>query len=133
MSAARILVSGVLVAGGLVLGTFTAAGYLDPQWTQNQLAATARREPASEPKSLSVFRRTRFVSEAVAEQRHPDRPIVRTSTKASPKTSEARAVPGRLTSRPPSKKKAVERARDPPRKAQQTAAQFQWPWQLFGN
>ena len=133
MSAGKILASGLLVAGGLVLGIFTAAGYLDPQWTQNQLAATARREPAGEPKSLSVFRRTRFVSEAVAEQRPPDHPIVTTSTKASPRTPEARPATVRPASKPAPKKKVAERAKDPPPKSQQAAAQFQWPWKLFGN
>ena len=133
MSAARIFVSGVLVAGGLILGAFALTGYLDPQWTQNQLAATARQEPAGEPKSVSVFRRTRFVSEAVAEQRPPDPPLVRTSTKASPKASEVHPATGRPASKPPSKKRVAERAKDPPPKTQQAAAQFQWPWKLFGN
>jgi hypothetical protein len=133
MSVARILVSGVLVAGGLVLGAFSAAGYLDPQWAQNQLAATARREPAGEQKSLSVFRRTRFVSKAVTDQRALDRTPVRVSTKASPKTFEVRPAKGRPASRPPSKKKVIERGKVQPPKAQQTAAQFQWPWKLFGN
>jgi len=133
MSVARILVSGVLVAGGLVLGTFAGAGYLDPQWTQNQLAATAGREPAGEQKSISVFRRTRFVTEAVAEQRRPDPPIVRTSTKANPKTSGARPAAAKPANKPPIKKKMVERGKTQPPKAQQTAAQFQWPWKLFGN
>ena len=121
------------MAGGLVLGTFTAAGYLDPQWTQNQLAATAGREPTGEQKSLGVFRRTRFVSEAVAQQRPADPPIVRTSTKADPKTSDARPATAKPANKSPPKKKVVERAKDPPPKSQQAAAQFQWPWKLFGN
>ena len=42
MSLARLFVSGLLVAGGLILGAFTLHGYLDPQWAQRQaLAASA--------------------------------------------------------------------------------------------
>ena len=40
MAIARLLIAGVMVAGGLVLGAFAALGYLDPNWTQNQLAVS---------------------------------------------------------------------------------------------
>ena len=81
MAIARLLVAGVMVAGGLVLGAFAALGYLDPNWTQNQLASASKRETGAAPKSISAFRRTRFVAtESEAPQRKV--PVVKASNDA---------------------------------------------------
>lgn len=133
MAIARLLVAGVMVAGGLVLGAFAALGYLDPNWTQNQLASASKRETGAAPKSISAFRRTRFVAtESEAPQRKV--PVVKAST--TPKAAEASPVEPKHIVKTAARKKPAERpakavAPQPP--PQQQAAAFQWPWKLFGN
>ena len=63
MSVARLLLSGLLVASGLILGAFTLHGYFDPQWLERQAAAAGQRLPASEAKWVtSVQDRSRVMS-----------------------------------------------------------------------
>ena len=137
MAIARLLVAGVMVAGGLVLGAFAALGYLDPNWTQNQLAAASKREPGAEPKStISTFRRTRFVA-IESEVPQPKAPVVKASTKTTPKAAEASPAEPKHIVKTAARKKVAERpakaAAPQPPQPQQQAAAFQWPWKLFGN
>ena len=63
MSSARLLLSGFLVAGGLILGAFTLHGYFDPQWAQKQGNAASAHETPQEPKAIAAFQtRTKFVA-----------------------------------------------------------------------
>ena len=109
MSLARLFVSGLLVAGGLILGAFTLHGYLDPQWAQRQaLAASAGERPkeprAAEPASAST------------------RPSAATASPAIVKASDTRPV-----AKAPAKKKLAEKPKKPPQQASV------WPWNLFSN
>jgi hypothetical protein len=133
MAIARLLVAGVLVAGGLVLGAFAALGYLDPNWTQNQLAAASKREPASEPKSsISVFRRTRFVA-AEAETPPRSKPLAaKPSSKQPQRAIEPTPVERKHIVKASATRKAAEKPAKQPAQVQQAAA-LQWPWNLFGN
>ena len=133
MSVVRLLLSGVLVAGGLVLGTFTLHGYLDPNWTQSQLAASAAggKPPAvvqSNPKQFP--NRSRFVATDAAAVLKPQkvkagsRPA---ATRAAVKRSARKAAAAQPTVR-----KKIAAKRKPPQ-AQQASLQFPWNWKLFGN
>lgn len=129
MAIARVLVAGILVAGGIVLGAFTALGYLDPEWTQNQLAAAAKREPAAEHKSISAFRRTRFVATESETSPQPKPPLAKAAARSK---TEAAPAERKHFVKTAARKKAADRARESAR-PQQQAAVFQWPWKLFGN
>lgn len=126
MSVARVLLSGVLVAGGLVLGTFAVHGYLDPNWTQSQLAAAAMQDKRSaETRPAAVFpSRSRFVA---ADPPQPK--AVKAAAKPTVKPSEATATAKR---RAAAKRKPVGRGKEPP-PARQASLEFQWPWKLFGQ
>jgi hypothetical protein len=134
MAIARLLVAGVMVAGGLVLGAFAALGYLDPNWTQNQLAAASKREAASEPKSsINAFRRTRFVA-VEAETPPRSKPLaVKPSSKQPQKAAESTPVERKHIVKTAARKKVADRPGKESEQPQQQAAVFQWPWKLFGN
>ena len=71
MSLAKLFLSGLLVAGGLILGAFTLHGYFDPQWAQKQALAASAGERPSEPRAINTFQgSSRFVSSR-AEQPSP--------------------------------------------------------------
>jgi hypothetical protein len=131
MSLVKLFLSGLLVAGGLILGAFTLHGYLDPQWAQRQaLAAGAQerpRQPLRESRTINTFQgRSRFVSKHSEQPAAPavKPPPAATHAAASPveKTSDIRAA------KVPAKKKVAEKPKKPP---QQQASI--WPWNLFGN
>jgi hypothetical protein len=140
MSVGRMLLSGVLVAGGLVLGTFTLHGYLDPSWTQKQLAASAAvSKPAAVVQAIpeQFPSRSRFVaSEPAADVRPPtvkasSRPAATPSAVRQPDTKTAAAKPSAKTA---IKKKVADKPKQPPAPpAQQASLQFPWNWKLFGN
>ncbi|MBX9588088.1 MAG: hypothetical protein K2X43_02215 [Hyphomonadaceae bacterium] len=124
MSLARLVVSGLLIAGGLILGTFTLHGYFDPQWTQKQAHAAGRREPPGGPKAINTFQgRSRFVSQRAEPPAAGARPP---NAAAAPggivKAADARPA------RPLVKKKVVEKPKPPPQQAA-----VQWPWNLFSS
>ena len=131
MSLARMVLSGFLVAGGLILAAFALHGYLDPHWTQKQLEAASLRERAAEPKAIYTFRgRNRFVAsrgEQPAPKANPH--IVKASTNGSA-IADVRGPDAKATTKPQvnaGKKKLAEKAKRP----QQASAG--WPWNLFSN
>lgn len=127
MSLLKLFLSGLLVAGGLILGAFTLHGYLDPQWAQRQaLAAGAQEQPKRDAKAINTFQgRSRFVS----RQNEQPAPAV----KLPPAATHAVARPVERSAdikaaKAPAKKKVAEKPKKPP---QQQASI--WPWNLFGN
>jgi hypothetical protein len=140
MSVVRLLLSGVLVAGGLLLGTFTLHGYLDPNWTQSQLAASAAgsKPPAvvqSNPKPFPS--RSRFVASDVAAASQPH--VVKASsrpaaTPAAVQRPESRSAASKPATKPAVRKNIAAKRKPPPAPpAQQASLQFPWNWKLFGN
>ena len=123
MSLARLFVSGLLVAGGLILGAFTLHGYLDPQWAQRQaLAASASARP-KEPRAANTFQgRSRFVASRAEPASASTRPSAATASPAIVKASDTRPV-----AKAPAKKKLAEKPKKP---SQQASV---WPWNLFSN
>ena len=137
MSLIRLLLSGLLVASGLILGTFTLLGYFDPQWERRQAQAAAvpdRSGEAGRPITASESKnRSRFV----ARTERPDpgsKPQAATSATVrtpapvpTPKTADAKPA-----AKPSNKSKVADKAKKAPPPQQQQAS-FVWPWNLFNN
>ena len=122
MSLARLFVSGLLVAGGLILGAFTLHGYLDPQWAQRQALAAGAGERPREPRAINTFQgRSRFVSSRAEPA--TTRPSAATTSPAVVRASDTRPV----AKAPAKKKVVVEKPKKPPQQASV------WPWNLFSN
>ena len=123
MSLARLFVSGLLVAGGLILGAFTLHGYLDPQWAQRQALAASASERPKEPRAANTFQgRSRFVASRAEPASASTRPSAATASPAIVKASDTRPV-----AKAPAKKKLAEKPKKPPQQASV------WPWNLFSN
>ena len=127
MSLARLFLSGVLIAGGLILGAFTLHGYLDPDWAQRRMMAAGAGAKPSEPPAIDTFTgRNRFV----ARQGEPASPSAKTAAKsAPPSTVQADA---KTPAKPAAKKKLAEKTEKPVQPKPQQAS-VQWPWNLFSN
>ena len=127
MSLARLFLSGLLVAGGLILGAFALHGYFDPNWAQRQMQAATGR-PAESP-VISTFKgRDRFV----AGRAEPSRPTAHPIVKASVTTADARP-----DAKPPVKvaarKKTADKEKEKEKAKRPQQASVQWPWNLFSN
>jgi hypothetical protein len=134
MSLFRLLLSGLLVASGLILGAFTLHGYFDPQWAQRQTQAAAKADRAAGPKGLNTFpNRTRFITSR-ADRADPDsRPQASagTITRAHNPQGSIKAADTKPAAKPASKRAAEKAKKAPP--PQQQQASFVWPWNLFNN
>jgi len=128
MSLAKLFLSGLLIAGGLILGTFTLHGYFDPHWAQRQAQAAGVRERPREAKAINTFQgRSRFVSSRAEQPNAHARPqgvVSATSPNPVLKAADTRTA----VKLPPVKKKVAEKPKKPPQQAS-----VQWPWNLFSN
>ena len=132
MSSAKLLLSGSLVAGGLILGAFTLHGYFDPQWLQRQVQATSPRAFQS---------RSHPVATTAAPQDMAAQPQdVKASARPDAKSADAKAAAARAAARrklAEKKRAEKERAEKAEKiakaKQQPQQATFQWPWKWFGN
>jgi hypothetical protein len=142
MSSLRLLLSGSLVASGLVLGAFTLHGAFDPQGSQKQ--AAGRSEPAREPKGVSAFQtRTYFAgSEKGAEDTAPRagkagaRPGAKPADTMTAEEKAARAAARRKLAEKrraerAEQEKAAKAKQEPP--PQQATLAWPWNWNWFGN
>jgi hypothetical protein len=138
-----MLLSGILVACGLVLGAFTLHGYFDPHWLQNQLVAASTRERSARPETINAFHgRSRFVrSRGKAARRaegegRPQKVLV-THGNGKAGVKAARTTTGAVTTKAPAKarpkRKAAAEQRTAPKQAALQWPVLQWPWKLFGN
>lgn len=127
MSLAKLFVSGLLVAGGLILGAFTLHGYFDPQWAQKQVQAAGAQERPKDIKAvINTFQgRSRFVSRNEPSP-SAERSVTPTHTAVTP--AVARTADTKPAAKPVVKKKVAEK----PKPAPQQQASV-WPWSLFGN
>ena len=123
MPLARLFLSGLLVAGGLILGAFTLHGYFDPQWAQRQALAAGAGARPKEPRAANTFQgRSRFVASRAEPASASTRPSAATASPAIVKASDTRPV-----AKAPAKKKLAEKPKKPPQQASV------WPWNLFSN
>jgi hypothetical protein len=128
MSLAKLFLSGLLIAGGLILGTFTLHGYFDPQWAQRQALAAGAGERAKEPRAINRFQgRSRFVSSRADPANAGVRPPAATPAGVAASNAIVKASQVKSTAKAPVKKKVAEKPKPPPQQASV------WPWNLFAN
>jgi hypothetical protein len=135
MSSLRLLLSGSLVASGLILGAFTLHGAFDPDLRQKQLKS-AHSEARDGPKVNAFQTRTHFASGAKGGQDATPKvvkPTARPETKAAgTMTAEdkaARAAERRkLAEKRRAEREEKERAAKAKQQPQPQQATLQWPW-----
>jgi hypothetical protein len=125
MSSAKLLLSGSLVASGLILGSFTLYGAFDQSYPTRQ-GQTAGRQPQGGPKGVGAFQtRTRF------------EPGTRPADAASVEARAARAAARRkLAEKRKAEKEKAEKeklAKAEEQKPEAQQATLQWPWEWFGK
>lgn len=136
MSLAKLFFSGLLIAGGLMLGAFTLHGYFDPQWGQRQAQAqsAAVGERRNAPKAINTFQgRSRFVGSRGESANPAARPAVSAVRPLAATTGPANIVKAADTKaavKGPVKKKVAEKPKPPPQPPQQASV---WPWNLFSS
>src|SRR5262245_30363814 len=97
MSLARLFLSGLLIAWGLILGAFTLHGYFDPNWLQRQMQAANVREAAKAPSAINEFRRrNRFVASRVEQPQ----PVIRVAAPASNNGPGEIKAEGKVSAKP---------------------------------
>jgi len=149
MSSLKLLISGSLVASGLILGAFTLHGAFDPGAVQKR-SQTGRQEAQSEPKGVAAFR-TRTSAESAAQDAASKAALEKAGAKqearspaksADAQSDEAKARAEARRKR--AEQKRAEKAekekaeREKLAKAKQETppkqATTQWPWDYwFGN
>ncbi len=137
MSLARLFLSGVLIAGGLILGAFTLHGYLDPDWAQRRMMAAGAGPKPSEPPAIDPLTgRSRFVAGQGNQPSPSANPGSKTAAK-SPSPSSPIQADAKTPAKPAAKKKVAEKTdkaeKSDKAKRPQQAASVGWPWNLFSN
>lgn len=134
MSSVTLLLSGSLVASGLILGAFTLHGAFDPPRTQARAAAQG------DPKGGNAFQTTTraAVGEASQAARAGARSDAKPADAADAQVAAAKAAANRQLAEKRRAEKAEREKAEKAAKARQEAAQqatLQWPWNwnLFGN
>jgi hypothetical protein len=133
MSSATMLLSGSLVASGLILGAFTLHGAFEPPRTH------ARATAQGDPKGVNAFQTTTRAAGGEASQ--TAKAVVRHDAKPAevPDAQVVAAARAAAAKRRLAEKRRAEKAeKDKAAKAKQEAAQqatLQWPWNwnLFGK
>jgi hypothetical protein len=124
MSLGKLFLSGLLIAGGLILAAFTLHGYFDPQWAQRQAQAAGARERPKELKAINTFQgRSRFV----ASRPEQPSPGARPPAVAANPNAFVKAADTKSAVKSPVKKKVAEKPKPQPQQASV------WPWNLFSN
>ena len=130
MSSLRLLLSGSLVASGLVLGAFTLHGAFDPQRSQKQAGL-------SEPKGIDAFQtRTEFAGgdkgavRAGAGPEAKPADTMRTEEKTARAAARRKLAEKRRAER--AEKEKAAKAKEEP-SPQQATLSWPWNWNWFGN
>lgn len=140
MSLAKLFLSGLLIAGGLILGAFTLHGYFDPQWAQRQAQVQTATfgERRNAPKAINTFEgRSRFVSSRGESANPAAKPgatsavsAVRPLAATTGPANVVKAVDTKAVAKGPVKKKVAEKPEKPKKPPQQASV---WPWNLFSS
>jgi hypothetical protein len=139
MSSLRLLLSGSLVASGLILGAFTLQGAFDPQWRQKQVQAAGRPETPNGPKVNAFQTRTQFAGGGRDGQDAAPKAVkagARPEAKpADTMTAEEKAARAAARRKLAEKRRAerAEKERAAKAKPQPQQATLQWPWNWFSN
>jgi hypothetical protein len=140
MSSLRLLLSGSLVASGLILGAFTLHGAFDPHWRQKQLKS-AHSEAPNGPKVNAFQTRTHFASggksgqDATPKVVNPTaRPDAKSAGTMTAEEKAARAAARRkLAEKRRAEREEKERAAKAKQQPQQATLQWPWNWNWFRN
>jgi hypothetical protein len=133
MSVTRLLLSGLLVASGLILAAFTLHGSFDAR----QMQASSAQGPALKPWSTNTFEaggRLVAASAGKSEQQLPQAQPARPGPKLDGKRPGASAAAKAATAakaRRLAEKRLAEKALKAKQPPQQAA--LQWPWNWLGN
>jgi hypothetical protein len=141
MSSLRLLLSGSLVASGLILGAFTLQGAFDPQWRQKRVQAAARPKAPDGPKVNAFQTRTQFAGGGRGGQdaapkvvKAGARPEAKPADTMTAEEKAARAAARRkLAEKRRAEKVEKERAAKAKQQPQPQQATLQWPWNWFSN
>jgi hypothetical protein len=117
MSVTRLLLSGLLVASGLILAAFTLHGAFDPHWPMHASGATG---PALKPWSTNTVIKPDAAPQAAPAQ----------DAKA---TADARAAALARKKKLAEKRRAEKQLAEQKAKEQPQQAALQWPWNWLGN
>jgi hypothetical protein len=130
MSSVRLLLSGSLVASGLILGTFTLYGAFDQPTAHKRGETGGRQQPQREPKGISAFQtRTRFEPGAKpADAASTEAKAARAAARR--KLAEKRRAEKEKAEKEKAEKEKLAKAKEQPAPQQAT---LQWPWNWFGN
>jgi hypothetical protein len=123
MSVARLLLSGILVASGLILGAFTLHNQFAPKW---EAQATGPRERDGEPLAAVQRRDRPRAAEGALGDWTPQ--LVRAAPEAESDAGPAAKVRKRLA-----KKVADKRPQKEEDKPEEPQALFPWLWNLLAN
>jgi hypothetical protein len=134
MSVTRLLVSGLLVASGLVLAAFTLHGAFDARQVQ------ASSGPTLKPWSTDIFGAggRRVVTSTDAPEPAPKAMVTEASPKLNAKASMAPSA-ATADAKVKKKKRTEKRQTTPVEEAQKTKQQqsqqasLQWPWSWFSK
>jgi hypothetical protein len=129
MSVTRLLMSGLLVASGLILASFTLHGAFDAP-------AGAVAGPALKPWSTSTFGAGGRPVAASADAQEAGSKSQRPRTGAKPGAKAADVAPSvaEADTRTAKKKpRAEKRPTEQAQKTKQQQAASEWPWSWFGN
>jgi hypothetical protein len=143
MSSLKLLISGSLVASGLVLGAFTLHGAFEP----SSVKAAGRQEARSEPKGIAAFQTKTESGGQDSALKTLVKAGAKQEAKAPPKSADAQADEAKARAaeerRRRAEQKRAEKAekekaeREKLAKANQEAQPRQatlWPWDYwFGN
>jgi hypothetical protein len=128
MSVAKLLLSGLLVASGLILGTFTLHGYLDPQWLQRQMQA-ANPHDSGAKWVLSIEEQSPSEAEIAPEEGGPRHGPIKTALRPDAADAKAAAAKAKkLADKKLAEKKLAEKRRAEQKAKEQTASQWPWNW-----
>ena len=118
MSLVRLFLSGVLIAGGLILGAFTLHGYLDPDWAQRRMHGGQRRGEAQRAACHRSVDGPQPVRGGPGQSRRAHRPIQ--VPRQLPNRPHRRPRSRRMPRRPPSPPPRRRSPRRPTRRRSRT-------------
>jgi hypothetical protein len=141
MSVAKLFLSGIMVASGLVLGAFTLQGYFDPRWQlrQTEAAETRGRVSGAWTTSTHVAAGHTVAREPTTAQPRVEKTGLKPDAGApNPDAADAKGAAAKERKRLAEKKLAEQklaekRQAEEVRKAAEQQTTFKWPWNWFAN
>jgi len=118
MSVAKLLLSGFLVASGLILGAFTLHARFAPRW---EVQAYAAARPYGKPQSVDVFQQPDRIAASVVPDKWTPRLI-----KSDPKPLPVADAEAAKAKKKLADKKLAEKRQTPEKAKQEYPTLFSW-------